>query len=118
MAEADDRTKSFIVVELFHLSNLRENLVDIAGEKLPTAPLLYISPPEGLAKDKDPVWAIKPLMPTNLLLYNGLFKACILSRIAGKSPALVAGGRGVGPSQHVILEASRLDGGDRDEHDR
>jgi hypothetical protein len=95
-------------------SGTLKNLIDIAGEKLPTSPLLYVPSPEGTEKGKDPIWGTKLLMPTNFLLYNGLFKACVVSRIAGKSPAVA----GVGPSQHVILEASQLDGGDRDEHDR
>jgi len=99
-------------------SGTLKNLVNIPGEKLPRAPLVYVPAPEGLAEDEDPIWDTKLLTPTYVLLYNGLFRAYVVPRPSGKSPAVVAGGGGVRPSQHVTLEASRLDGGDRDEHDR
>jgi len=104
---------SHVTNELFKKENgTLKNLVTIAGPELPVASIMYISPPEGLVKGKDPVWKTKPLKPKAFSLYHGRFKSYVLSITSRKGPAPTTG---VGPLWH---ETSHFKEVTVDEHDR
>lgn len=80
-------------------SGTLKNLVEIAGEELPRAPMIYVPAPEGDVKGKDPVWRVKLLEPSVKMLYRGLFLVCVLPRPSGKSTASVREVKGLKSSQ-------------------